>query len=158
MIEFKTKNLQILDEDNLFPICDIGEVIIETEIEPSSMVQETLTFNHEATFSAEVDYNSDLFSHVTDAYNNPTYLEFDVSVMVQARWHKKRRINKKWLKRYGMKKDTVHMRCEVKSVGSDINRDPYCLTEHVDYYCTFDNMECVLRPDQLRKNLRIEAC
>lgn len=32
-----------------------------------------------------------------------TFKEVDVPKLIQARTHKKRRINKKWLKRYGMK-------------------------------------------------------
>ena len=42
--------------------------------------------------------------------NEKFTLEYSVPIMVQARWHKKARTRKKWLKRYGMKPDTVGMR------------------------------------------------
>ena len=76
--------------------------------------------------------------------------------MIQARWHRNKRINKKWLKRYGMKKDSILVRCDVESISPNTNCDPYCLTEHVEYGMTLGNMRYKFRTDQLRKNLKIE--
>ena len=35
--------------------------------------------------------------------NNKLFLKFPIAEFVQARKHKKKRINKKWLKKYGIK-------------------------------------------------------
>lgn len=48
------------------------------------------------------------------------YLEYDADVQVQARRHRKKRIDKKWLKRYGYKtvKRRVRLNCEQLSINS----------------------------------------
>lgn len=40
-------------------------------------------------------------------FPNNFYVEFNVPILVQAKYHKKSRINKKWIKRYGFKKDLI---------------------------------------------------
>ena len=75
-------------------------------------------------------------------------IEYNVPILVQARWHKKKRINKKWLKRYGMKEDTVKMKTDARRLSYDI--DTGALTFEAD------KLEYIWRPDQLRKNLKIE--
>ena len=47
------------------------------------------------------------------------YLEYDVDVQIQARRHRKKRINKKWLKRYGYRTVTrrVRLNCEQLSIN-----------------------------------------
>ena len=49
------------------------------------------------------------------------YLEYDVEVEIQARRHRKKRIDKKWLKRYGYKpvKRRVRLNCEQLSIDQD---------------------------------------
>lgn len=49
------------------------------------------------------------------------YLEYDVEIEVQARRHRKKRIDKKWLKRYGYKtvKRRVRLNCEQLSINQD---------------------------------------
>lgn len=160
MIEFKASSLQMLNPDSLEPIYEsdsINDMVVTTEIEPSSMSQEVLTFNHEATFTADIEDATPLFSYVTDLGGRPFYIEYKIPVMVQARWHKKPRINKKWLKRYGMKKDYLLVRCDVESVSPNTIYDPLYMTEHVEYGMTLSNMEYKFRPDQLRRNLKLEA-
>lgn len=160
MVEFKANSFQILNPDTLEPIYMDDNVngLVETEIESSSLSQEVLTFNHEATFEAEMIDCSPLLSYTTDMFDIPLYMEYKIPVMVQARWHKKPRINKKWLKRYGMKKDTVLVRCNVESVIPNTYHDPLGMTEHVEYGMTFSNMEYKFRSDQLRRNLKLEVC
>ena len=46
-------------------------------------------------------------------------IEHDIEILSQARWHKKKRINKKWRKRYGMKPDTVKMKAEARILNYD---------------------------------------
>lgn len=75
-------------------------------------------------------------------------IEHNVPILVQARWHKKKRINKKWLKRYGMKSDTVKIKADARRLSYDID------TGELDF--KVDKLEYIWRPDQKRKNLKIE--
>lgn len=75
-------------------------------------------------------------------------IEHGVGILVQARWHKKKRINKKWLKRYGMKSDTVRMKVAARTLSYN--------TETGECEFEADKLEYIWRPDQKRKNLKIE--
>lgn len=74
-------------------------------------------------------------------------VEWDVKAMVQARWHKKARINKKWLRRYGMKPDIVHVVGQAKMLSID---------DKFNYDLDVANLRYVLRSDQKRRGLKIE--
>lgn len=56
---------------------------------------------------------------ITDVNPNKFTLEFDTTWFVQARKHKKKRINKKWLKRYGYKEVTGRKKMKVKNFKAD---------------------------------------
>lgn len=75
-------------------------------------------------------------------------IEYDTPILVQAKWHKKKRINKKWLKRYGMKSDTVKMKAKSRTLSYD--------TEIGECEFEVDKLEYIWRPDQKRKYLKIE--
>jgi hypothetical protein len=75
-------------------------------------------------------------------------IEYRVGILVQARWHKKKRINRKWLKRYGMKPDTVKVKATARTLSYN--------TETGDCEFEVDKLEYVWRPDQKRKYLKIE--
>lgn len=158
MIEFKASNVKMFDIDTMKTIAeyDLNDAVITTEIETHSLSNEKLSFTHEATFDVNAEDIS-LLNYVTDFNDKPLYIEYNTPIMIQARWHKNKRINKKWLKRYGMKNDSILVRCDVESVSPNINHDPYYLTEHVEYGITLSNMQYKFRPDQLRRNLKIEA-
>lgn len=81
---------------------------------------------------------------ITDKFS----IEHSVGILVQARWHKKKRINKKWLKRYGMKPDTVKMKATARTLSYN--------TETGDCEFEVDKLEYIWRPDQKRKYLKIE--
>lgn len=80
----------------------------------------------------------------TETFN----IEYNVPILVQARWHKKKRINKKWLKRYGMKSDAVKMKAEASTLSYN--------TETGECEFEVDKLEYIWRPDQKRKYLKIE--
>lgn len=80
--------------------------------------------------------------------NGKFTIEADINIMIQARWHKKKRVNKKWLKRYGMKSDTVKVRAKARAL------DYGYLAGEFDFET--DKFEYIWRPDQKRKNLKIE--
>lgn len=75
-------------------------------------------------------------------------MQYYVPIMVQARWHKKKRINKKWLKRYGMKPDKVLVKMDASVVEYDISDNTFEFNTNKWIY--------VWRPDQLRRGLKIE--
>ncbi len=75
-------------------------------------------------------------------------IEHNVGILVQARWHKKKRINKKWLKRYGMKVDTVKIKAKARTLSYD--------TETGECEFEVDKLTYIWRADQKRKNLKIE--
>lgn len=80
--------------------------------------------------------------------NEKFTIEADINIMIQARWHKNKRVNKKWLKRFGMKQDTV--RIKVDAAAGAYHTDDGSL----DFES--DAIEYLWRPDQKRKNLKIE--
>lgn len=159
MIEFKANKMQMINMDTseIVSEYDLNDKVITTEVDAYSLSKDKLSFTYETTFDVKAEDFS-LFNYATDLSNKPLYIEYSIPIMIQARWHKKKRINKKWLKRYGMKRDTLLVRCDVESVSPSTNYDPYYLTEHVEYGMTLNNMQYKFRPDQLRKHLKIEMC
>ena len=161
MIDFKVdkiSNFQMLDINTLEPIAELSDInncTIESEVETGSFVNEKLSFNHYATLECELTDCSSLLNYKSDFYNKPMYVEYYIPILIQARWHKKPRINKKWLKRYGMKKDRVLVKCDVDSISPDNSYDPYDLIESKGFNFELSNMQYKFRPDQLRRNLKI---
>lgn len=78
------------------------------------------------------------------------WFEYDMPIMIQARWHKKKRINKKWLHRFGMKLDTVRVRKEGRALTYDRN------SGDVEFETT-SKSGYLWRQDQLRKYLKIDG-
>lgn len=155
MIELKSGSFTMLKDAE--PICEFNNTngFIESEIEPYSLGHEVLTFNHEATFEAELDDCAPLMTYTTDLSGRPINIEYSVPIMVQARWHKKPRINKKWLKRYGMKKDSVLVIARADSITFDTEREN---KYELGYTMTLDKLHYEFRPDQMRRNLKMELC
>ena len=84
-------------------------------------------------------------SHIptSDKFN----LTYHKPIMIQARWHKNHRTRKKWLKRYGMKPDTVEVSCQAHSVDYDIDGS---------FDINADSMEYKWKPHQKRRGLKVE--
>lgn len=80
--------------------------------------------------------------------NGKLTIEADINIMIQARWHKKKRINKKWLKRFGMRQDTVKIKAN--AIAGEYH------TDDGSFDFEIDTTEYLWRPDQKRKNLKIE--
>lgn len=104
---------------------------------------ESASFSCETTFAdlSCLDYKP---FEPTKTFN----IEYNVPILVQAKWHRKKRINKKWLKRYGMKSDTVKMKATARTLSYN--------TETGECEFEVDKLEYIWRPDQKRKNLKIE--
>lgn len=63
-------------------------------------------YEHTIEFSAQIpNFNHDLFNKLCGVKNGKFESDFSISYCsyVQTRKHRKKRINKKWLKRYGCK-------------------------------------------------------
>lgn len=156
MFKIKANNMYIYD-DKLMKIgeCNLNDTVITSELDTSSLSKEKLSFTHQATFEAsDVEFCS--LPLYTTFIDKPFRLEYNIPIIIQSRWHKKKRINKKWLKRYGMKKDSILVKCDVESISPNLSYD--FSTEHVEFDMNFNNMRYKFRPDQLRKNLKIEMC
>lgn len=122
---------------------------------------ERLSFNVNAEFSANLSYvNYDLFDKLRQHEPSKFTITAEVPIMIQARWHKKHRINKKWLKRYGMKPDVVKVEMDTDSLeynpGEIVG---YTDTGIIGSYNSFDfktqEIRYVFREDQLRKNRKM---
>lgn len=164
MIDFKIDKInsfQIFDINTLEPVVELNDLenaTVEMEVETNSLSKEKLSFNHEVSFECESADCSTLFNYVTDLNDKPLYIEYYIPILIQTRWHKKPRIRKKWFKRYGMKKDKILVRCDVNSISPDNSYDPYDLVKSNGFNIEVGNMQYKFRPDQLRRDLKIQMC
>lgn len=102
-----------------------------------------------ASFSCETTFTDLSYLNYKPFEPTKTFnIEHNVPILTQARWHKKKRINKKWFKRYGMKSDTVKMKAVARRTSYNIE------TGELNFEA--DKLEYVWRPDQKRKHLKIE--
>lgn len=115
---------------------------------------ETMLVNYrlqsEASFSGEVNHiDLGLLNKHFDplSFTNPFTFEYERYIMIQARWHKKARIRKKWLKRYGMKQDTMQVVCYSRS---------WSYMSDGSFEIDAENFRYVFRPDQKRRGLKVE--
>lgn len=153
MIEFSggTLFMQKINED---PVLLEDNVVGTAEYELSANEEAPMYIhtnsNKEFTFETtcldmslfeKLFYNPDQSSNFT--------LEFDHPIMIQARWHKKRRVCKKWLKRYGMKPDVIKVKMKATVIEYDANNKDFSFE-------TDGKREYVLRLDQKRRGLKIE--
>ena len=120
----------------------------EVEISTNEVAPLHIDLHKSAEFSCDNVYiNTGLLDMMTvQTLSNTFTVEWDIKAMVQARWHKNSRIRKKWLKRYGMKSDTVHVVGDAKTLEID---------DLAEYQLQIENMRHVLRPDQKRRGLKI---
>ena len=84
----------------------------------------------------------------TPSYSSNFTLIHKRTIMIQARWHKRHRINKKWLKRYGMKPDMVEVSYNAKAIDYDLCNGNFDINTN--------NMKYHFKPHQKRKNIKIE--
>ena len=117
------------------------------EIDESAK-QALLGTNKDSSFSCTLNACDLELLEKTCKFDHPEKftIEFDEHIMIQARWHKKVKVRKKWLKRYGMKPDTVH-----------VKTDAACLSEH-DGCLEFEtkSLQYIWKPHQERRNIKIE--
>lgn len=149
-IEFKSGSLYITNFDS-DPIKMCGDLDVSMEYELSAKETELISYkaNQSASFSYDISsINLSLFEHVsTIAPHDKFTLQYRINIMRQKRWHKKARVNKKWLKRYGMTPDTVNVLADANTLSYDT------LDRNFELDCS--NHRYILRSDQQRKGLKI---
>jgi len=93
----------------------------DIELQPDKQYMFSSTVNSSIEFSCDntkfdVDGLSNLF---TSKLENATYATMNVPIYKQARVHKRKRINKKWLKRYGYTIIMKSVKAKVIGISSD---------------------------------------
>lgn len=145
----------------------LGEGVAETDFAESSDESTPMIYNlnGSAELSGIVNVNQDLLNDLV-APSIPTNnftMEYDMPIMIQARWHKKARIRKKWLKRFGMKPDVVrvcadicHPKYKPGHILNEQHDDSGVCATLDGFEVEVDNLKFILRPDQKRKGLMFE--
>ena len=106
-------------------------------------------FANSGTFSCggTTVINQDLFNELcAPPISSDFTMECDTPILIQARWHKKARIRKKWLKRYGYKEDKV--KTIMKAKYGEFN------TETGECNIEIESIEYVFKPYQLQREVR----
>ena len=109
-------------------------------------------FTNYGTFSCEgtTIINKDLFNELcTPSTSSEFTMECDTPILVQARWHKKARIRKKWLKRYGYKEDVVKMIAKARCGEHN--------TETNETSIDVDSIEYKFKPYQMVREVRCKG-
>ncbi len=126
---FEIDNGYFYDSDGvvLMPISDA--VITAAEIDDKAeKFERSLCCNKEIEFTATVETIPEVFAELVKQADPHEYT-IKYTKYVQARRHHKRRINKKWLKKYGYKEKTfVIDGLKITSAERDINRGTYRYT------------------------------
>lgn len=114
------------DGVKVIPISDA--VITTAEIDDKAeKIERSLYCNKEIEFTATVETIPEVFNELVKQVD-PNEYTIKYTKYVQARRHRKRRINKKWLKKYGYKEKTVINRLKIVSTEKDINKGTYRYT------------------------------
>ena len=136
--------------DEAVKLSDNLNISMEYELSAAEVPPISYKATQSAEFSCELSYiDLDILNDISPLMPfNKFTLQYYINIMTQRRWHKKARINKKWLKRYGMKPDTVKAMADAAILDYDYSTD-----------CSFEldcsNHRYILRSDQQRKGLKI---
>lgn len=104
-------------------------------------------FNSATISGIDATINQNLFNELcTPSRSLGFTIEGETPIVIQARWHKKTRIRKKWLKRYGYKEDKLKTIMKAK-YGSFNKETGECDIE-------VESIEYVFKPYQLQREVR----
>lgn len=132
---------------------DFGEITpLEMEVEEWSNKEEpekvVKGFTNPGTLSCErtTIFNQELFDELCKPSTSSEFtIECYTPILIQARWHKKARIRKKWLKRYGYKEDKL--KTIIRAKYGEFNLE----TGECDI--EVESIEYVFKPYQLRREV-----
>ena len=138
---------------------ETGEVHDWGEITPMSLEQEVWSpheepektikgiFNSATISGIDATINQDLLNELcTPSRSLGFIIEGETPILIQTRWHKKARIRKKWLKRYGYKEDRLKTIMKAK-YGSFNKETGECDIE-------VESIEYKFKPYQLHREVR----
>lgn len=165
-LKLNTGTLFMINEDKTTKLGNCIPFTEEVKFSASENLSHTYHLYNPASVSFEVS-GVDL-SLLNDFDNTPQStnqftMNYQRDIMVQARWHKKARIRKKWLKRFGMKPDTVQVYADATVLeyhpGHVLNEqysDSGICATFDSFNFETDKLEYIWRPDQKRRGLKIE--
>ena len=138
---------------------ETGEVHGWGEITPMSLEQEAWSPNEKPKKTIKGIFNSVTISGIDATINQGLLnelctplrslgftIEGETLILIQARWHKKARIRKKWLKRFGYKEDKLKTIMKAKN-GSFNKETGECNIE-------IESIEYIFKPHQLQREVR----
>ena len=110
-------------------LCEVKDIEIETA-DTSSPEAESFIFDNDRTIEFEGTDIDTKFLVVDISESNPKFT-IEYPRIRQIRKHKKKRINKKWLKRYGIKKEVIKIdNIEIKLEEKEkVNGESVCVFE-----------------------------
>lgn len=121
----KLTNGTLIDLTNNKEICkvtDFNDGICTTELSADAFPIHHITTTADLNIELEhLDIES--FKSLTTQPVKSFYLEYDIPILIQKRYHKKKRINKKWIKRYGFKKAYIHCQSPTTTVEATPQND-----------------------------------
>jgi len=112
--------INLTNNKEIYKIADFNDAICTTEL--SADTSPIYHMTGEASLNAELDYlNVEALKSLTAQSTKNLYLEYDIPILIQTRYHKKKRINKKWIKRYGFKGGLIH--CQSPTTAIELSQE-----------------------------------
>ena len=136
-----------------------GEVHDWDEITSMSLEQEVWSPNEEQekiikgtfepmTIPCEIEFaDPEVFDELGNfSLSHGVKIECYTPILIQARWHNKARIRKKWLKRYGYKEDKI--KTIINATCGELDAE----TGKLEFKAK--SIECILKPHQLQREVK----
>lgn len=163
-IEFGSGSLFIQKDNQVSLLGDCLPYVQEiTELNTCEYVPTSIN-TKAMEFSCDMEVNSATLENMIsyNPLNHVDCLYFNIPIMIQARWHKKPRIRKKWLKRYGMKKDIVKVKSRAVTITPNTENiyEAYCddgiLGSWQSFEINIDDIEYIWNQYQKHRDIKIE--
>ena len=139
-MEFKDILMCVIDGKEIFRLNEINSITcVDDSINPDISIEPYYSFSKQTEFTA--DFSADL-RRIIDSVSPKNYLDCQVEGLInriQKRKHRKRRINKKWAKRYGYWDVVLKGR-----LRPDASIE-YSEDKDVQWQGTIDNVEVVVK-------------
>lgn len=101
-MEFKDVLMCVIDGKEIFRLNEINNITcVDDSINPDFTIEPYYSFSKQTEFTADFSADFQRIAHLISPSNNPDFHMEALVDRIQKRKHKKRRINKKWAKRYG---------------------------------------------------------
>lgn len=143
-MELKDVLMGTIDGKEIFRLNEINSITcVDDSINPDFTIEPYYSFSKQTEFSADfsADLSADLrrIANLISPSNNPDFHVEALVDRIQKRKHKKRRINKKWAKRYGYWDVVLRGK-----VNPDVSME-YPEDKDIRWQGTIDDVEVVVR-------------